>query len=285
MKSRWILNLLLLGSVAVLALIALYEPGIEQADEPQRLTTLDPSQIDRVRIQRARLPELVLARRGADDWVIESQDALPADPHQVNALIRVVEQTAVRSYPATQLDLAKLALEPPQASITVANTRFEFGATDPLEGLRYVRIGDRVHLSADLYQHLIDADFTQFVRRRLLPEEAPISALKLPALVLKKVDNGWGVEPQREVSADQIQQLIDTWRQATALSVKRATSETPGKHVEVVLDDPEQPIRYVIVTRDPSLILQRPDLGLEYRMGDTGEKLLDFAPASADPEQ
>lgn len=285
MKSRWIVNLVLLTTVGVLALIALYEPGIAPPPAAQAITALKQAQIDSVRIQRAQHADLILARRAGDAWVIEGQTTLPADRYQVGALIRLAEQTAVRSYPAAELDLARLALDPPQASVTLDATQVDFGATEALEGLRYVRVGDQVHLSPDLYQHLIDAEFTQFVRRRLLPEQAAINSLRLPALTLEKDDHGWIVQPQQDVSADRIQQLIDNWQQASALSVRSAAADTAGERIEVVLNDPAQPIVFLIAARDPDLVLLRPDLGLAYRMGASGDSLLAFPQPAAEQAQ
>jgi hypothetical protein len=274
MQSRWIINLVLVVVIGALALVALYEPGIDQAPQAQAITGLDPEQIDTVRIHRPPRDDLVLARHNQGGWVIESHAALPADRFQVAALTRLAGQKAVRSYAVAELDLVRLALEPPRASITLDNTRVDFGDTEPLEGLRYVRVSDQVHLTPDIYQHLIDAGFSQFVRRRLLPERVSIRSLRLPAFSVNRSNHDWMVEPQQNESAGQVQQLIDNWQQASALSVTSADASTAGERIEVVLDDAAQPLLFVIATREPDLVLLRPDQGLEYRMGDLGDALL-----------
>ena len=216
----------------------------------------------------------MLTRQPGGGWAIAGHTVLPADQLQVSALTRLAQQKPVRSYPVAELDLARLALEPPRASVMLNDIQVDFGDTEPLEGLRYVRVGAQVHLTPDLYQHLIDAGFSQFVQRRLLPEQASISSLSLPAFSVKKSDRDWVTEPQQDVSADRIQQLIDNWQQASALSVKSADTSTAGERIEVVLDDPAQVVRFVIAAREPDLVLLRPDLGLEYHMGDLDDSLL-----------
>ena len=285
MQSRWIVNLLRLVAIAALALVALYAPGIDQDPHEQALTGLDQEQIDRVRIHRPPRDDLVLARQQGGGWVIASHTALPADQLQVSALTRLAQQKAVRSYPVAELDLARLALEPPRASVMLNDVQVDFGDTEPLQGLRYVRVGAQVHLTPDLYQHLIDAGFSQFVQRRLLPEQASISSVGLPAFSVKKADGNWVTEPQQDVSADRIQQLIDNWQQASALSVKSADTSTAGERIEVVLDDPAQVVVFVIAAREPDLVLLRPDLGLEYHMGDLDDSLLAVPQPAVEQEQ
>ncbi len=274
MQSRWIVNLLLLVAIAALALVARYEPGIDQASQEQALTGLDQKQIDTVRIHRPPRDDLVLVQQQGAGWVIASHTALPADQLQVSALTRLAQQKAVRSYPVAELDLARLALQPPRASVMLNDVQVDFGDTEPLEGLRYVRVGARVHLIPDLYQHLIDAGFGQFVQRRLLPEATPVSSLRLPAFSVNKADRDWMIEPRQDVSADQIQQLIDNWQQAAALSVTSTDAQAAGERIEVVLDDPAQPLLFIIVAREPDLVLLRPDQGLEYHLGDRSDQLL-----------
>ena len=283
MQSRWLLNLLLLAAIAALALVAVYEPGIEPAVEARPITDLPQTQVERVRVQRAAHEDLLLTREAAGNWIIEAPSRLPAEAFQVDALTRLAEQKAVRSYPAGELDLARLGLQPAASSVTLNAVRVEFGATEPLEGLRYVRVGEQVHLTPDIYQHLIDAEPGQFVRRRLLPAQAAISGLTLPTVSLRKANGDWVVEPHQELSADRIQQLLDNWQQAAALSVKSSAADQAGERIEVILDDPAQPLVFRITSREPDLLLLRPDLGIEYNMGGRSTELLALPPAPTEP--
>ncbi|MGD2073535.1 MAG: DUF4340 domain-containing protein [Gammaproteobacteria bacterium] len=274
MKSRWIINLVLILAVGALALVAWYEPGIDKAPEAQAITSLDRARINRVRIERAGRDALILSRSDARGWRIEHQPPLPADTLRVDALARLATQEPVRSYLAAELELSRLALDPPQATVLLNDTRLDFGGTEPLEGLRYVRAGARVYLIPDAYQHLIEAGFTGFVRRRLLPEEATVTALSLPGLALTKSGPAWRVDPEQEVSADRLQQLIDNWRQAVALSVSSLEAGAQGEPVTLSLADLSREMRFLIGAREPELVLIRPDLGLEYHMGDAAGRLL-----------
>ncbi|MDT8386063.1 MAG: DUF4340 domain-containing protein [Thiogranum sp.] len=285
MTSRWIINLLILATAVVLALIAWYEPGIEPPVGSRPITGLATEQVERIEVVRPLREDLVLRRDSAGGWLLDREPELPADPVQVRSLAKLVEQRAVRSYAAEHLDLPRLALDPSYASITLNDIRIESGSLEPLQELRYVRINDQVHLISDMYQHLIDADYTQFVQRRLFSESARINELNLPGLRLYQSDGKWQVEPQQPVSADAIQQLVENWQQAKARYVKAAGADSDSAEViSVSLDDSDQTVEFIVVSREPELILRRSDHGIDYQMGSSGNNLLRLPePATENP--
>ena len=72
------------------------------------------------------------------------------------------------------------------------------------------------------YQPLVNADWSNFVERKLLPAGTSIVALQLPDLLLAPDDNNqWQLAPEMPgISADAIQQLLDYWGSANALYVR-----------------------------------------------------------------
>ena len=286
MKSRWIINLLLLLAVGILSLVAVIEPGIEQPAQAQVVTTLTLDQVKRVHINRPVRDDLVLLKSDSGNWVLERTPALPADNFKVNALIRLVEQKVVRSYPVSELELSRLQLDPPYATAIFNDTAIEFGSLEPLEGLRYLRVADQVLLVPDLYQHLIEAGYSQFVRRRLFEEGSRINRITLPDFSISREDPGWSVDPQQQVPADSLQQFIQRWQDAAALNVQAADSVDEGEAVKLVLAGRERGIKFLITAREPELVLVRPDLAIQYRMGSSGASLLTLAvPEAADEAQ
>ena len=285
MKSRWIINLLLLAAIGILILVAYFEPGIDEQAETPAITILKKDQLHRIHLNRPVRDDLVLVKTATQGWVIGHTPELPADDYQVNALQKLAEQNAVRSYPAAELDLAQLQLDPPYATAILNDTAIEFGNLEPLEGLRYVRVADQVHLIPDLYLHLIDAGYTQFVRRRLFAENTDIASIAVPGFSIAKADQGWTVEPPQEVSADNMQQFVERWRDATCLNIQAADSTAEGETIELIQADSGQHINFMISAREPELVLVRPELGIQYRMGELGESLLSLTPPeSGDPE-
>jgi hypothetical protein len=280
MKSRWIINLLLLVAIGILMLVAYFEPGIDEQAEIPAITGLEKDQLHRIHLNRPVRDDLVLVRKAAGDWVIERTPELPADDYQVNALQKLAEQKAVRSYPAAELDLAQLQLDPPYATAILNDTVIEFGNLNPLQGLRYVRVADQVHLIHDLYLHLIEASYTQFVRRRLFADDTRFSRINLPDFSVTRTEQDWTVEPQQAVSADTLQQFIDRWQNATGLNIQAADSTTEGEggSVELIQADSGHSIKLVISAREPELVLAHPELGIQYRMGELGGDLLNLTP-------
>jgi hypothetical protein len=284
MKSRWLINILLVVTIVILTLVARYEPGIDAPPAAQTLTPMSADAVEDIRINRPLREDLVLTRE-ENGWIIDREPALPADGFQARALAKLAGQTAVRSYPVDELDLSRLALDPPYATVALNDTTIDFGTLEPLEELRYVRVGDQVHLISDLYQHLIEADYTQFVRRRLFAEQDRIVGLTLPELAITKTDTGWSVNPPQAVSADSLQRLVDNWQQATALHI-RSAEIAAGNPPEIIvsLSDPDRQVGFLVAARDPELVLVRPAFAIQYRMGSLAQSLLspgDEAAASA----
>lgn len=280
MKSRWVTNFLLLMAIGILSLIAHFKPGIEKPAADVYLTTLKQDDITRIRLQRSLLPELVLFKND-NAWFIQHKPPLPADPFQVNALTRLAEQTIKRSYAVTELDLAQVELDSPENRVTLNDQTLAFGGIDPLEGLRYVRVGDTVHLIEDLYQNQIQSSYINFVRRRLFAEFDKITALKLPGLRIQQIKGKWQTTPEQTVSADKLQLFIEGWQQASALNVEKMDPGTTGETVSVTLAGEEKPVDFIIKARESELILARPDFGIQYKLGDRSGDLLEL-PAEAD---
>jgi len=283
MKSRWIVNLLLLLAIVILGVVARFEPGIETPTAKPAITSLAQTDVHRIHINRPIRDDLVLVRRTSGHWWLERSTPLPADDFKVRALTRMAEQKPVRSYPADDLDLAALQLDPPYATAILNDTAVEFGNLEPIDDLRYVRVGDQIHLIPDSYLQLMETDFTQFVRNRLLEKGARIAALRLPGFSLTHTDQGWQLNPaQEDIGTDTLQAFIDSWQDASSLNVQAADPDKVGERVEVRLEGLDRPVIFQIISRAPELVLTRPDYAIQYRMGNRGEAMLTLDATKAD---
>lgn len=282
MKSRWIINLLLLAGIAALGLVARFEPGVEPPTEVAAITALKTGDVHRMHVNRPIREDLVLLLQSPGHWVIDRPAPLPADSFKVQALARLAELRPARSYAAVDMDLPALQLDPPYATVILNDTAVEFGGLEPIGGLRYVRVVDRVYLTPDNYMPLLQAGFTQFVRQRLFDDGAHIKAIRLPGLTLTQSGEGWRPEPDQPVGADVIQQFIEIWQDARALSVQAADPDLSGEPVRIQLEGDAAPIVLQIISREPDLLLVRPDYGIQYRMGNRSEAMLTLDAASAD---
>lgn len=282
MNKRLLLNLSLLIGVLALIAVVYFRPGIETPPALPPLTALDSAQIERIDIVRGKTT-LTLERR-ADGWWIAGDKPVAADELQIETLLGLAGAVPERSYAVGDVDLAKLDLAAPETVLRLNDTELQFGATDPLQGLRYVRIGDKVHLIADRYQNILQGQRTQLASRRLLPPNAVIVAVELPGLKITRNDKAWTVEPADDkLSADAPQKLVDAWKNASALWVRSYQKAAGSKPVTVTLADGQKSV-FELRQAEGETLLARPDLGLQYQLPEeTAKPLLELAPIADQP--
>ena len=285
MSRRTLLNLSLAAIVVALGLVAYFRPGLAPETAPATISPLGPESISRIHVTRSTREPLTFTRQ-ADGWILEGEPALPASGFQINSLLAMLQVRTRRSYPADTLELATLGLEPAQASISMNDTVIHIGITEPLENRRYVQVGATVYLIADKYQHLINADRSNFIARRLLPPGVSITRLQLPDRELATTDEGlWQLAPDDPaIGADAIRQMITHWESATALYVRRYddAAATAGVSLEFAS---AAPLQFRILSRTPELVLARPDWGIQYHLGgDMDAKLFRINPVTPAPE-
>ncbi|MCK5479556.1 MAG: DUF4340 domain-containing protein [Gammaproteobacteria bacterium] len=277
MGTRGLLNLTLVVLAIGLGLIIYFEPGLEPGDVPQPLVRqLAPIDAIEIQIERVSREPLSFTKRDNYWQLVSSEIPLPAAEFQINALLRVLQTNALSSYPADSLDLPELGLQPPQATVTINDFKILFGITESLENRRYLQVDDTVFLVKDQYQHLINADWSNFVDRKLLPAGPSITRLQLPDLQLARGDNGqWQLSPEMPgISADVIQQLVDHWNTANALYVRRYDGTRLDETIRIETGDNTAALDFMITAHSPELVLARPELGIQYHLSSGMEEVL-----------
>ena len=283
--TRARLNLLLALAVAVLGGIAFWEAW---RPEPAPPTLGGPSEdeVQAIRIENRR-GSLRLERAG-EHWVIAGTPPLPAAKGRVERLLSLARARIERDYPADRAAPEALGLKPPAATVVwePAGFRVRIGGTDPVEGLRYVELGDRIALVPAYVTEAALGRPEDFVSRRLLPAGAEPVEIRTPQVHLLRSEGRWRVEGDNEVSQDRIQSLLDEWRHARAIAVERlADGKTPEGLPEwqVRLAD-GRTLRFLLEDREgqPTRLL-RPDLGLAYEISSRLQKALAELPAPPEP--
>jgi len=275
MSSRTLINLALFCLAGILVLVIVYRPGIAPEPVPQPLTVLTGDGISRIQVTRTSREPLTFTRH-ADHWVLAGSSDLPASDIQIRSLLAILQAYSSRNYPADSLDLAALGLAPPQATLMLDDTRFDIGLTEALDNMRYVQTGDTVFLVTDKYQHLINADWSNFVERKLLPANARLTRLQLPKLDLSlTAANQWQLSPaDPAVSPAALQSLISNWEQATAYYVRRYQDNAGSETITLEFSSAAAPVTFHIVSHTPELILARPDHGIQYHLQSEMEQAL-----------
>lgn len=269
MSTRTLLNLGLAVLAVALVLMVIYRPGLEPEVVPQAIITdLAPDAVVSITVIREPREQLTFTKQAERWYLFTGEHELPAAEFQVNALLRLLQATADNHYPAASLDRAQLGLEPPQVTVTFSDRQVRIGATDALDKRRYVQVDDTVYLIDDQYQHLVNAEPTNFITRKLLAERGAITRLELPGLTLNQSENThWQLHPANDsVSADALQQLIDNWQNTSALYVSSYDGTATAEQVTIHTAGQPEPLVLQVVSHAPDLVLARPDWGITYHL-------------------
>jgi hypothetical protein len=285
MKSRLWLNLALVVVVAILVALVYFKPGHKPPAPPQVLTRIQAQAVHNIKIAQPNMPTVELVRSGAV-WQMITPSKLPADQFLVKSLLDSLPAVIKGSFRAAPARLVQYGLDPARARLWINGTEFDFGDTEPLNNYRYVLSGGQVHLVSGLLFYRLNHGPYWWVSKRLLPDNAKITALQLPNATLSLKGDHWQLAPANPaVSADAIQTLVGNWQDAQAIGVEKAR---PGKsvgEVAVELAGGKPALRFAIL-KDPNFfVLARPDLGIEYQL-DSSQRgaLLTFKPPSPRPE-
>lgn len=280
MNKRVILNLALLVIIAALALLAWFKPGIKHPPVQPALTTLKPADIHDIRISSHAGATIHLHRQAESSWQMVAPHALRADDYLIKAFLDNLAIPTISHFKTTGTDLARYGLADPQLRLHLNDTEIDFGSTEPLQGHRYVKLGDTVYLTTGTLFYRLSHDALWWVSKQVLPPAAQITALQLPDATLTLHDGKWRLAPaDPAISADAIQRLVDAWRDARAMDVLAPQTDKPADkaagEVAIQLAGQAEPLRFKILDNPDFLLLVRPDLKLEYRFEhDQGDALL-----------
>lgn len=282
MRSRLILNLVLLAVVAALALVAVYRPAMERAPGPAPLTRLSADDVERIRLEWPGEATVVMERT-AEGWRMVEPLRGRAAGFRARALAEVAQAEVLADFDAPAGALAQYGLDTPQATIGLNELQIALGDTNPVNQRRYVLHRDRVFLIADTQLTHASAKAVDLLDTRLFGDGFEPLAIHPPGVSLTRREGRWSADPPRdELDPDRITQFVDQWRFARALRVGAydgpPTTETIGVEFRPAPGAARERVEIGIVRRAPETVLLRTDEGLAYHFNAaTGERLLDPA--------
>ncbi len=77
------------------------------------------------------------------------------DGRILDDLSMLADAVSLRSFAAARADRRELGLQPAQARLSLNGQALSFGATEPIDGYRYLLIGERVYLIEDRFWPLL----------------------------------------------------------------------------------------------------------------------------------
>ena len=269
MKDRKLLNGFLLCVVLALGWVAYFEPG-KKVETSNPLLKIDSSSINTIRLQNA---ETIVFEKKEGLWrEVEPLNA-PVNQIRVNQLLEIAESKSEASYPIREDELAQFDLDKPRIRLTLGSTELSFGGIESINQRRYVRVGDRLHLVADQFFHHLNASATDFVDKRLVVEGSKIQSIEVPGFKASLGNEGqWTGSPEAKDKQDYAEWSM-LWSTARAIDIKRLDIVPLGDKIRLGLQGKE-PLEFTVVSREPSLVLARPDLGLKFELTQETAKTL-----------
>lgn len=279
MNKRGVLNLLLLGSIAVLAIIALWQPGIDPPAATPPLTTILATDIKHITITRPKTGDIEL-QRSDGDWALVQPQHGRTNPFVINEILRILNAKNHQSLPPEAVkQLGRYGLDKPKARLQLDQLQILFGDTSPVSQLQYVLLQNRVAMIDSAYYWSTVRSHSDFFSNRLIEKNRNPIALSLPKARLSLENGTWQTYPeQKDLSADSIKQLVDHWRYAQALSVKKYRDTRVMDWVRLSFKNEKAQLRIGILSRSPELVLYRPDEKLQYHFPEeVGKRLFSFS--------
>lgn len=277
MRRRPLLNLILAGLVVALAaLLWLSQPGTAP---PQPILSFGNTPITHIAIAFPGQDPTIRLERSDHGWRLRAPVHAQARAAAVDQILRLAERESKHRMPLAEVnDLDALGLEPPIVRVTFNDKTVALGATEPIHDRRYARVGDTVHLITTPNMGVLNADYSDLVSWRLLPKGSTIQRLVLPtATITPTGDGGWRVAASDEpVGANAAGRTVALWKRARAMFVQPAGDENAQGQVRI---DTAQhgTLVFEILSRDPQLLLRRPDLGVTFHVaGNRVAPLLDL---------
>lgn len=272
----WIYLATLLVIVGALGAWVYYKPKTSEHTS-HALSTLIASDVKRARFERVSTPRtaqsadtqqpttttsVISLERIEGQWRMTAPIAARTDKFQIDRLFSILEARSTVRYPAT--DLARFGLEQPLATLTVEDQTFAFGAINKTTREQYVMTHNEVYLVAPAYGAALPRNADALLARQLLAANEMPVRFDLPGFTLALEDGTWAVAPAApDLSADDRSAWVESWRQASAMSVAAHSGGTAAQDIRIELKD-GRILHLGIVKREPELVLVRADEGVQY---------------------
>ncbi len=279
MKLGWIVNALLLIGVIGLGAYAWHKSG--QPKEPSyKLSTLAIAGVKKIEVAPRNSPGYTLEKRG-ETWFLTAPIEARADQTQVRRMLDLLSAASKEKLAAT--DLKRFDLDPPALKVSMDAQTFSFGGTNPLSQDQYLGTGGGVYLVPAYYAALVPRASDRVLTHSLFNESEKAVGFKFKGFNVEQKDGKWTLAPppsadRERPSQDDLNRWADEWRYASSLVTQPWSGKPTSDLVEVKLAGGKT-IAFVVVRREPELILARPDERLQFQFsGEMTRRLLNPAP-------
>jgi hypothetical protein len=141
-------TVVLVAVVAALGLAAIGETLRDRRNAPRPLLDPAPARVDTIALECRDCVARRFQRIGGR-WVMVAPWSVPADGEAIERVLGLPSTPVRRRFGDAPADPATLGLAPPFATVSLDALRIEFGTTDAIDNLRYVRVRGDVALVPD----------------------------------------------------------------------------------------------------------------------------------------
>ncbi len=277
MKSRWLVNLVLLVLVAGIAAF-LYlrpKPVDPAAAQAYTVSTLDPGSLTHLSISLPGKAPVQLEKREGR-WFMNQPYQARADLATVGRVLSIVGATTREKFPAN--DLARFGLDNPSLKVRIDNEEFSFGMYHPVTGEQFVSYKDAVYVLPTAYSDGASVQPLEMLDKRLLNDEeqqivgfdmSKLEQWEPTGMLVDMQPNGkWQITPEKgKYNQDEINEWYNAnWQNVVAKSVESwKPDHQPHPYVTLKLKNGKT-LRIDKIQESPELLLAREDLQILYHL-------------------
>lgn len=284
MKSRWLVNLVLLALVGAIALFLYLRPKpVQQSAQEYHVSGLSLNGVSRVSVEfPAQKPVRFEKRQGR--WHMTEPVQARADAAAVGRIISVAGATSKVKLPAT--DLSRFGLDKPAIKVHIDDQEFSFGMFNPVGGEQFVAYKDAVYALSTIYGEGASVQPLEMLDKRPLDDDEQIVGFDFSGLeqwessrlqLDMQADGKWKVSvPAAKPKQEEINEWFASgWEKLTANSVEPFTLDrTPHPYLTLRLKNGKT-LRILKMQESPELLLVREDQKMQYHFPqDTGFEIL-----------
>ena len=286
MKSRWLVNVLLLLIVLGVGAFIKFRPQQEIVKATSyEVSSLKLSSFNNVSVEFPTKAPIAFEKVDGY-WYIAKPYKARADQMLVMRILSLVAAKSAQKFPAT--DLAQFGLDQPKLKLKFDDAEFVFGTFNPVTSEQYVAHDNPVYLLPVSYAESAQSPLEEYLDKTPFKptEQKKIVGFDLSHLEhweevrlnVDLIDGKWTASPAKaKPTQKEMNEWFDSlWRN---ISVQRVTSYTPDRKVtypsfEVKLSDGHK-VHFDKIQESPELLLGRPDEGMMYHVPpDIGFSLL-----------
>ncbi len=284
MKSRWILNLVLLVVVLIVGAVVYFSPKQEQqAAQDFEVSSLKLADMQAISIEFPAQASVKFEKRDGF-WYLQQPYVARADQQLVGRLMSIVAARSKQKFPAD--DAAKFGLDQPKLVLRLNDAVFTFGTYNPVSQEQYVSYNGSVFMLPTSYAENAQIQVAEFLDKNLFRPNEKIAGFDLghleqwqgTKLNVDLVDGAWKVSlPKAQPKQSEMQEWFDGfWRNIAAPRVEPDKIDKRMNHpyFDVKMQDGHK-VRFYKVQESPELLIYREDEGLLYHLpSDLGFTLL-----------